>query len=173
MRRATVGLGAVIVLVLAVGACELRRQIIHRSYVHANNAVRTMLAAQAAYASRNGGFFDEPRCLGAPSRCLPDYSADKPPFLEAALASLDPDHGYDRKFYAGLTAPAEVVAKGRVSSSSVSSWAYVVTPTSWLQTLGLTVSLCGDSRGMMCLRYDGTMPPARYGRCPEQCLVMG
>jgi type II secretory pathway pseudopilin PulG len=53
--------------------------------------VRTVISAQFAYASANGGFFDGLECLAAPSDCLPDYPAGGPIFLGAEF--LTPSSG--------------------------------------------------------------------------------
>jgi hypothetical protein len=126
---------------------------------------RSMLSAQATYASANGGFYDEPECLLTPARCIPHY--DGPPFLGSSLASLQTRHGYVRRFHRGPSPTAEEIAKARASPSSVKTFAYVLVPARFGQT-GVR-AFCVDGEGRLCFTTDGAMPEITDGRCPESC----
>src|SRR5205823_811413 len=43
--------------------------------------LRTLVSAESAYSSANGGFYDDPRCLTKPSACIPGYPATAPTFV--------------------------------------------------------------------------------------------
>jgi hypothetical protein len=129
-------------------------------------AVSTILQAEKAYAAVNGSFFDEIRCLSAPAECIPSYPADEAPFLDPGYPWLETRLGYARKFHPGPKAPAEQVARGRASPTSLTAFAFTVTPLVPGRTGGR--AFCGDSSGRMCVRADGREPAVNDGRC-EPC----
>jgi hypothetical protein len=91
--------------------------------------MRTVIAAQTAYASANGGFYDSRlQCLNAPSTCIPGYAPDAPTFLDSAVTSLQTRSGYKRFLYAGPPARREDIAKAKASPTSVQGFAYVAVP---------------------------------------------
>ena len=102
-----------------------RPQIVNE--VRALSDVRTIISAQTAWQSANGGYYEgELSCLASPARCLPDYPRDGPMFLAAPLASQAPKDGYVRAFVAG-SRPKKI--DPRVSSrSSVDTWTYTARP---------------------------------------------
>ena len=89
---------------------------------------RTVLSAELAYASANGGFYDRLECLARPATCIPGYAANGPSFIDPMLASLRTKHSYLRRFYAGPRPSAEEIAKAKASPSSVKAFAYVLLP---------------------------------------------
>ncbi len=126
--------------------------------------VRTVAAAEAAYQAANGGYFDTPACLANPSACIPGYAG--PPLLEDRLARSEARHGYVPRFHGGPAAPA---GGGKVSPSSLVSFAYVVVPAKLGQT-GIR-SFCGDATGRLC--YFETSETGESGElggaCPADC----
>ena len=123
---------------------------------------RTMISAQIAYASANGGFYDTAECLAAPHGCIPGYSG--PSFIDPSLAEGTPRHGYQSTFFPGSAAEKPGAS---VSPSSLQSFAWIMVPLSPGQT-GVR-GFCGDSRGQVCFTSDGTAPQASAGQCPESC----
>ena len=127
--------------------------------------IRTMIAAQAAYASRNDGRY-EPRleCLLEPAKCLPGYPADGEPFLGKALASLRAKGGYRRAFRPGPQAPPRAAVAGRSPAPGVTGFAYTAVPEVPGET-GVR-GFCGDSTVLLCFTTDGREPSVtREGRC--------
>jgi hypothetical protein len=116
--------------------------------------IRTVISAQAAYQSANGGWYDEDLdCLTAPDGCIPNYPTNSPTFLDSQLASLLAKSGYDRSFGGG----ASVTASSAISSAtSTTSYVYWATPTSAGQT-GVR-GFAGDSSGIICFSADGAQP---------------
>jgi hypothetical protein len=129
--------------------------------------VRTVISAEFAYASANGGFFDSLECLAAPSDCLPDSPAGGPTFLGPEF--LTPiESGYERTFHPGPPVFPEPGAA--VSPSSVTSFAYVAVPVRPGET-GVR-GFCGDSSGRICFTSDGSAPPVFGGQCEESCNLL-
>ena len=123
--------------------------------------LRTILSGQAAYASANGGAYDELRCLVEPATCLAGYAG--PHFVDKSL--LQPEKtGYRRKFHPGAKAPK---AKDVTSATSLATYAYTAVPV----TLGETGQrgFCGDDRGLICFTADGSEPKTSGGRCADPC----
>jgi hypothetical protein len=149
-----------------------------RARVAANEAaaigdIRAMLAAQEAYKAANGGFYDTPVCLSAPGRCIPDYKGA--PFLDAAIASRAEHSGYAREFRAGPAPDLERLRalralSGPASRSSLTFYAYVVTPLAHGQT-GVR-GFCADASGRICVTHDGSAPETVEGMCPADCTVL-
>jgi hypothetical protein len=129
-------------------------------------AISAIVQAEKAYAAVNSALFDEVRCLTAPAECIPNYPATEAPFLDPGFPWLEPRLGYARNFHPGPKAPAEQVARGRASPTSLTSFAFTVFPIVPGRTGGR--AFCGDSGGRMCMRLDGREPPVKDGRC-EPC----
>lgn len=129
--------------------------------------LRTLISAQYTYQSVNGGHFDgDLECLLRPVACIPGYPPDAPPFLGEDIASLVPRRGYEPAFHPGP--PPESIPP-ESSPSSVTTWAYVTTPSA--PGYSGVRSFCGDSTGQICARRDGSVPPLRDdGTCDlERC----
>jgi hypothetical protein len=131
---------------------------------------RTVLSAQYAYASANGGFYDTLECLATPNGCIPGYAANAPTFIDSTLASLRTRDGYVRRFSPGPRPSAEEIINAKASPSSIIAFAYVLVPEKVGET-GLR-AYCVDSAGRVCSRLDGTMPEVKDGRCPETCQIL-
>jgi hypothetical protein len=142
-----------------------------RARVSANEAatigdIRTVISAEAAYQSANGGYYDTLECMGTPSQCIPDYTG--PTFLDAQLASGADKSGYKRTFHPGAPASEGEIAPH--SPSSIQSFAYTAVPVQPNQT-GVR-GFCGDSSGRICYTSDGTEPPVENGACAETCQML-
>jgi hypothetical protein len=147
-------------VVLAVVVPSLRRA--RRSSVEAPTGdLRTINAAQQAYASANEGFFDgRLDCLVRPSACIPGYAATAPTFLLPQLAEQGLVRGYTRSFHPGPAASPST-GSGRRSPTSVACWAMTATPSS---EVGMR-SYCVDCSGEIHYREDGRTPGVRDGTC--------
>lgn len=119
--------------------------------------VRTVIAAEAAYQSANGGYYDRLECLYKADQCIPGYPSIGPHFLEGATASAR--NGYRPRFDPGPAAPQSATT----SRSSVTSYAFWMIPDEGRP--GRT--LCGDHSGIVCT-IEGRTPAATKGECPVE-----
>jgi type IV pilus assembly protein PilA len=147
-------------IVAAIAIPSLLRARVAANEAAAIGDVRTVISAQAAYASANGGYYDRLECLGPGASCIPDYGG--PTFLDSALASGMPRSGYQRTLYLGEPADSGS-APQPISPSSVRSFAYVATPVQQGQT-GVR-AFCGDLNGIVCFTADGSEPEVAEGQC--------
>jgi hypothetical protein len=125
--------------------------------------LRTMISAQAAYSQQNDGFY-EPRleCLAEPAACLSGYPKSRPPFLDAAVASLETRFGYRRAFYPGPAGAPRPAVGGRPRPPGITSFAYTAVPEAYEGMRGF----CADSTGLICLTRDGREPRVTpEGKC--------
>jgi type II secretory pathway pseudopilin PulG len=121
--------------------------------------VRTVISAQAAYQSANGGYYASTLdCLVSPTSpgCIPSYPANGPTFIEPPLATAGPKSGYLRSFVA-IPAPPDADPK-LVGRNSAVSFLYGAVPFKPGNT-GIRGFL-GDASGMICFSTDGSMPSA-------------
>ncbi|MCU0242976.1 MAG: hypothetical protein MUF51_11200 [Vicinamibacteria bacterium] len=116
--------------------------------------IRTMISAEAAYASLNNEHYAPPLCLSFPERCLPAYTG--PSFIDVRMATKSERSGYRSTFYAG-----KAVAGGL--PNRLESYAYTAVPMVPRKT-GFR-SFCGDSTGVVCFTTDGVEPRVQDGRC--------
>ena len=121
--------------------------------------LRTVVMAEAAYASVTGGVYGPLECLATPASCLKGYTG--PVFLESrdhrVLESVR--YRYRRTFHAGPERTGDNGTRGPAS------YAYVAVP---LKRRSYSArSFCVDDTGI--LRHDktGAPPPIKDGRCPE------
>jgi type IV pilus assembly protein PilA len=146
-------------IIAAIAIPSLLRARMSANESAAIGDVRTVISAQAAYQSANGGYYASSLdCLAAPTSagCIPDYSAASPTFLDSALASGAPKSGYLRSFVAVPAPPdADPAVVGRSSATSYLYGAVPVKP-------GNTGNrgFLGDASGMICYSTDGSMPSA-------------
>ena len=122
-------------------------------------ALREMASAQAAYASRNEGYFDVIPCLVEPRNCLPAYPKDAPGFLDPKFLR-EPRLGYRFELVSGPPAQSRTT---EASPSSIQSFAYLAMP-SHPRVTGIR-SFCVDAKGVLCYTPEGTRPPVRDGGC--------
>jgi type IV pilus assembly protein PilA len=145
---------AIIGIIAAIAIPSLLRARVSANESATIGDIRTVISAQAAYQSANGGWYDgNVSCLTAPfTNCIPNYPSNSPTFLDSQLTSLLPKSGYSRSFAAGA---APTAWNTNISSnSSVTSYVYWGTPTSGGQT-GVR-GFAGDASGVLCYSTDGT-----------------
>ena len=152
-------------IVAAVAVPGLLRARISANEITATSRLRAMYAAQVAYASQNGGYYDSPRCLVAPADCLPGFSGDG--FLEPRMMELTAS-GYRFSFVAGVPATSVVessLAAPR-SPTSLVTYAFIAEPEVF-GTTGMR-AFCGDSTGQVCAVAAPSVDAAG-GQCPASC----
>jgi type II secretory pathway pseudopilin PulG len=184
VERLAQGSGAmvvlVVVLVLFVGIAGLgvvaaiAIPSLLRARVAANESatigdLRTLVSAEAAYASANAGFHDTPECLAAPMRCIPAYPETAPVFLDATFAAPT-RRGYSFRFVPGAAASPELAPGARMSPSSLRAFAYIAEPIAPGQT-GVR-AFCADQTGLVCANPAGRIEDAGDGTCPETCAPL-
>lgn len=125
-------------------------------------AVRTVMAAQTAYARNNGGRFDRMECLVDPAPCL--AAGDTRPFLDAALLRETGDV-YVFSFHPGPPPSWEDEEQGS-SPSSMTAFAYVAAPRS---DPAATRWFCADGTGQVCAVRRPEPPTPWNGHCPADC----
>jgi type II secretory pathway pseudopilin PulG len=153
--------------ILGIGAAIAIPSLL-RARVSANEAatigdIRTVISAQAAYSTGNGGFYDRLDCLAAPANCIQSYSGG--PVLDAQLAQAQVKSGYRRTFHPRPVEPG--LLPPSVSRSSLSAYAYVAVPETRNRT-GVR-SFCGDATGRICYEPDGSDIQVEDGLCPSDC----
>jgi len=159
---------AVIAILAAIAIPSLLRARVSGNESATIGDMRTVLSAQTAYHSANGGFYDgNLGCLVGPQGCLPNYPSNGPAFLDSNLAALNPKSGYNRAFAGGTAVPADPA----LSPSSVTGFKYDALPTSRYQT-GIR-GFSGDHSGRICQTADGTaVPPNPMGGMAAGCEVL-
>jgi type IV pilus assembly protein PilA len=155
------------VMVAAIAIPSLLRARMAANESGAIGDVRTMISAQASYASANGGYYDRLECLAQPQRCVPGSSAPSQAFIDAPMASTSVRRGYEFALHLGPAAPQENTSP--VSPSSVTSFAYVAVPV----VAGRTGqrAFCGDETGVVRSAPSGIAPTILGGRCPEDWII--
>ena len=149
---------AIIGIIAAIAIPSLLRARVSANESATLGDIRTVISAQAAYQSANGGFYDsELSCLTQPSAgCIPNYPTNAPTFLDSQLAAQTAKSGYNRLF-AGGPAPGGINT-GIVSGSSASIYRYDATPVNVGQT-GVR-GFAADHSGRICFTNDGSAIPA-------------
>jgi prepilin-type N-terminal cleavage/methylation domain-containing protein len=144
---------AIIGIIAAIAIPSLLRARISANESAAIGDIRTVISAQAAYHSTNGGWYEgNLTCLNAPfTGCIPNYPTNSPTFLDSQLMSLLPKSGYSRSFSAGTAPPG--INTAVQSPTSTTSYVYWATPTSPGQS-GVR-GFAGDSSGALCFSTDG------------------
>jgi type IV pilus assembly protein PilA len=141
-----------------------------RARVSANEAanigdIRTVISAEAAYQSSDGGFYGLITCLATPSNCLANYATSAPTFLDSNIATnSSTKSGYNRGFIAGSVAavPATVANAG----TAIADYDFYATPMT--QNMSGVRGFSGDSSGRVCFTPSGTQPPS----LPVTCNVI-
>jgi prepilin-type N-terminal cleavage/methylation domain-containing protein len=156
---------AIIGIIAAIAIPSLLRARVSANESATLGDIRTLISAQAAYQSANGGFYDgNLDCLTDPDTCIPQYPTNAPTFLDSQLASQQSKSGYNRSFL-GANAPAPPPASS--SPSSMSVYSYDATPVNIGQT-GVR-GFAADSSGRICFTNDGTPVGAVGGVLPPNC----
>jgi type IV pilus assembly protein PilA len=147
---------AIIGIIAAIAIPSLLRARVSANESATIGDIRTVISAQAAYQSANGGWYDgNLTCLGvAGSTCIPNYPTNAPTFLDSNIANQLAKSGYNRSFESG---PQPSPLSGLSSATSVSAYAYLASPVNQGQT-GVR-AFGGDSSGVLCFTPDGTIPP--------------
>jgi type IV pilus assembly protein PilA len=148
---------AIIGIIAAIAIPSLLRARVSANEAATIGDIRTVISAEAAYQSANGGWYDQLSCLNAP--CIPSYPANSPTFLDSAVGWQVSKSGYDRTFYPG---PAPGTINTSISSlTSLTTYAYVATPITVGQT-GVR-GFGGDSSGFLCFTTTGAAPTVASG----------
>ena len=93
---------AIIGIIAAIAIPSLLRARVSANESATIGDIRTVISAQAAYQSANGGYYDgNLTCLNGPGSCIPNYPATAPTFLDS------PDRGSDREVRLRPLVPAQ------------------------------------------------------------------
>lgn len=150
---------AIIGIIAAIAIPSLLRARISANESATVGDIRSVISAEAAYHSSNGGWYEGNLvCLNAPfTGCIPNYPTTAPTFLDSQLAGQLPKSGYSRSFSGGSpVTPLPALS----SPTSVTSYVYWGTPTSGGQT-GVR-GFAGDASGALCFSATGD-PAATTG----------
>jgi prepilin-type N-terminal cleavage/methylation domain-containing protein len=147
---------AIIGIIAAIAIPSLIRARVSANESATIGDIRTIISAQAAYHSANGGWYEANIvCLHNPfAGCIPNYPSTSPTFIDSQLSSLQSKSGYDRTFQGGSAPPPAGLNTSINSLTSVTSYVYWATPTSPGQT-GVR-GFAGDSSGALCFSSDGS-----------------
>jgi prepilin-type N-terminal cleavage/methylation domain-containing protein len=145
---------AIIGIIAAIAIPSLLRARVSANESATIGDIRTVISAEAAYQSANGGWYDKITCLSGPSACIPNYPATAPTFVDSAIASQSSKSGYARSFETG--AAPQGINTAISSSSSISAYAYLTSPVTNGQT-GVR-GFGGDASGVLCFTSNGTIP---------------
>src|SRR5262245_43490629 len=163
---------AIIGIIAAIAIPSLLRARVSANESATIGDIRTVISAQAAYQSANGGFYSlTTSCLNVPTNgtaCIPNYPTNGPTFLDSQIANLQPKSGYSRSWQA---APAIANPNLNITGSlSTAAYAYFGTPVSQGQT-GVR-GFGGDHSGVLCFTSDATPPNATNGALNPNCNVL-
>ena len=150
---------AIIGIIAAIAIPSLLRARVSANEAATIGNLRTMVSAQAAYASAAGSY-GLPECLASPARpgCIEGYPAGEPAFLEPELASASTRSGYRWSFVQRL-APSPLAA----TPTGSRTFCYGATPITAGQT-GVR-SFAADQTGTDLLRRRRRRISARGARC--------
>jgi type IV pilus assembly protein PilA len=144
---------AIIGIIAAIAIPSLLRARVSANESAVIGDIRTVISAEAAYQSANGGYYERAiTCLTAPfAGCIPSYPSSAPTFLDSQLSALNAKSGYNRSWVGGPVAPTIPPTS---SPSSSGSYAYFATPVVQDQT-GVR-GFGGDHSGRICFTSNGT-----------------
>ncbi len=147
---------AIIGIIAAIAIPSLLRARVSANESATIGDTRTVISAQAAFQSANGGFYTNSwPCLVQPNNglaCIPSYPANGPTFLDSQIAALTAKSGYSRTTPQFGPAPNPVPPQSGLTS--VSGYVYQSTPVNVGQT-GVR-SFGGDASGLLCFNPAGT-----------------
>jgi hypothetical protein len=171
-RSVLVSLALLLIIVGIIAAIAIPSLL--RARVSANESaaigdIRTVISAQAVYASVNCGLYGTLKCLESPASpgCVVDYPQSAPTFLDFALSSLEPKSGYRRFFHPGRRVALPKTETCASGATGFESYAFTVVPVGVGQT-GVR-AFCGDATGVICIAMDGSAPTVVNGGCEETC----
>jgi prepilin-type N-terminal cleavage/methylation domain-containing protein len=154
---------AIIGIIAAIAIPSLLRARVSANEAATIGDIRTIISAQAAFQSANGGWYTGSlSCMSAPNPggavCIPNYPATAPTFLDVGLAPIAtapaPKSGYNRAFTAGL--PPVPIPTNVAGTNSVSSYVYLASAVTQGQT-GVR-GFGGDASGILCFSTTGVSP---------------
>ena len=156
---------AIIGIIAAIAIPSLLRARVSANEAGMIGDIRTVISAQAAYQSANGGWYASvPACLATPSAgCIPGYDPNSPTFLDPQIAATTAKQGYERIFTPGPVAPVPTTS----DPGSTGSYVYGGTP-SVLDQTGVR-GFAGDSSGVICWDPRGGDPSAGASSLPNGC----
>ncbi len=152
---------AIIGIIAAIAIPSLLRARISANETAPNGDIRTLISAQAAYHSANGGYYAASLdCLTDPmgGGCIPSYPTNGPTFVDYAIAAGTPKSGYARLLQ---TAPLIGTPPAATGANSTGAYAYTAVPVSPGQT-GVR-GLGGDASGAVCFTPSGAAPTVTNG----------
>src|SRR3989442_4629127 len=167
---------AIIGIIAAIAIPSLLRARVSANESATIGDIRTVISAQAAFQSANGGFYTSAwDCLVRPNNagvCVPNYPANGPTFVDSQIANTaSPKSGYSRSNGTfGAQPPANTALYG---TSSVAAYVYSASPVNVGQT-GVR-GFAGDSSGVICFSATGVHPPNSGGQIsitPITCNVL-
>ncbi len=147
---------AIIGIIAAIAIPSLLRARVSANEAATIGDIRTVISANAAYQSANGGFYTGRLvCLNSPATgCVPNYPTNAPTFLDSQLAAQMGKSGYNRSYTPGQT---PVTLNSLISeSTSVISYGYTTSPISGGQS-GVR-GFGADSSGVLCFSPTGVAP---------------
>jgi prepilin-type N-terminal cleavage/methylation domain-containing protein len=153
---------AIIGIIAAIAIPSLLRARVSANEAATIGDIRTVISAQAAYQSANGGWYSGSlSCMSNPfgaGTCFPNYPAGAPTFLDSTLAPLVAavvsKSGYQRVYTRGL--PPGVFNTNVMGTDAVTGYVYLATPVTANQT-GVR-GFGGDHSGVLCFSSTGTAP---------------
>ena len=149
---------AIIGIIAAIAIPSLLRARVSANESAVIGDIRTVISAEAAYQSANGGFYDRAiTCLTAPGGggCIPSYPSAAPTFLDSQLTALNAKSGYNRSWAPGVVA-APIPPTS--SPTSTGTYAYHATPSTQDQT-GVR-GFAGEASGRICFTTNGAFVAA-------------
>ena len=134
---------AIIGIIAAIAIPSLLRARVSANESATIGDIRTVISAEAAYHSSNGGYYGGLTCLNLPSAagCIPSYPSTAPTFLDSQIAYLNSKSGYDRSF------------EENPLPGGIACYTYHATPSVANQT-GVR-GFAGDCSGRLCYTPDG------------------
>jgi prepilin-type N-terminal cleavage/methylation domain-containing protein len=160
---------AIIGIIAAIAIPSLLRARVSANEAATIGDIRTIISAQAAYHSANGGFYDSKlTCLVEPSAgCIPSYPTNAPTFLDSQLAAQSAKSGYNRSY---LPAPVPGALGPQVSASSTGSYSYATSAVAPGQT-GVR-GFAGDHSGVICVSTNGAPLAVTTAGVPPNCTPL-
>jgi type IV pilus assembly protein PilA len=147
---------AIIGIIAAIAIPSLLRARVSSNESATIGDIRTVISAEAAYQSTNGGYYEGNfTCMSQKGGCVPGAPTTSPTYLDKILATEAPKSGYSRDFVEG-PAPTDPELGNSLSSTSVVAYGYLATPLNQGQT-GVR-GFGGDSSGILCFTPDGAAP---------------
>jgi type IV pilus assembly protein PilA len=153
---------AIIGIIAAIAIPSLLRARVSANESATIGDIRTVISAQAAYQSANGGYYTSDwMCLNVPSNgtCIPSYPSNGPSFVDSQIAALTPKSGYSRQL--GTLGAVPNPLPPQTGAASTVAYTYLATPLNTGQT-GVR-GFGGDSSGVLCQNSTGALPATANG----------